>query len=171
MSIPPKQPSRAPAIVAQVRQAEVLLADLEAETPRLALAKAELEQGAHQAYSDHAAKLATARSDLAEKIGAAEEAAELDRKATAARADMLRNADPDDLLEGISAADCCDGCSEAECLLSGLPVCAHPYKGNLPPGLMNDSAVRRLRSIASETLKALERDDDNENENDEVEAA
>jgi hypothetical protein len=164
MSIPPKPAPRAPAIVAQVREAEALLADLEAETPRLALAKAEMQVGAHKAYTDHEIALSAARADLDAKIGAAEAAAELDRRAVAERIEMLRNADPDDLLDGISASDCCDGCSETECLLTGLPHCGHPSKGNLPPELMNDPVIVRLRSIARQTLIDLENDDNDEDD-------
>lgn len=158
--IPQKLPPRSPAIMAQVKEAEAVLAALEAKMPRLALAKAELQQGAHKAFTDHEAALAAARSDLNTKIAAAEAAAELDRQAAAERREMIRRADPDDLLEGISALDCCDGCSESECLLAGgLARCAHPLKGNLPPELMNDTAIRKLRSVANAELEALQRGD------------
>ncbi|MET4149912.1 hypothetical protein [Bradyrhizobium sp. RT7b] len=169
MSIPPKIPPRAPAMVEQVKAAEAVLAALAAETPRLALAKAELQPGAHKAYTEHEAKVAAARLDLDAKIGAAEAAAELDRQAAIDRRLMIRNADPDDLLEGISALDCCEGCSESECLLlGGLPRCGHPNKGNLPPELMNDQTIRRLRTIAIAEIKALERDDDEEDDEEEA---
>jgi hypothetical protein len=172
MSLPPRIPPRAPAMVAQVKEAEATLAALSAETPRLALAKAELLPGAHKAYTEHEAKVAAARLDLDAKVGAAEAAAELDRQAATDRRVMIRNADPDDLLEGISALDCCEGCSEAECiLLGGLPRCGHPSKGNLPPELMNDQAIHRLRTIAIAEIKAIERGDYDDEEGSEEETA
>jgi membrane protein involved in colicin uptake len=172
MSIPPKLPPRAPAMIAQVKDAEAAFADLEAKTPLLLLAKAEMQSGAHKAFTTHEAALKAARADLDDKTAAAEAAAELDREADRARVEMLRNADVDDLLEGFSATDCCDGCSATECMIApGLGRCAHPKKGGLPIAYGSDPVLRRLQGAAHEELQAIARGDYDCDDEQEDEAA
>lgn len=170
--IPPKLPPRAPAIVEQVKAAETVLASLEAQTPVLALAKAELQPGAHKAYGDHLDAIAAARADVDAKASAAEAAAALDRAAAAERIALIRAADPYDLIEGVTTTDCCDGCSETECLLAGgLGICQHPNKAAIPPGLMSDPVIRKFREVARAELEAQVRGDyDDEDEDDNEEA-
>jgi len=168
MSIPPKIPPRLPAIEAQVKEAEAHLAGLQSQTPGLALARAERQPGANKAYTDHQASVTAATADLNDKIAAAEQAAELDRKAAMARIELLRNADPDDLMEGLSVTDCCDGCSDTECMLGpGVGRCCHPGKGGLAPEHFNDQFLRRLQSAAREEIAALERGDYDDEETEE----
>lgn len=173
MTIPPKLPPRAPAIVEQVKAAEAVLAGLEAQTPSLALAKAELQPGAHAAYSAQLDAIAAARADVDAKASAAEAAAALDRTAAAERIALIRAADPYDLIEGVTSTDCCDGCSAAECLLAGgLGFCQHPNKSAIPPGLMADPVIRKLRETARAEIEAQVRGDyDGEDEDDNEEAA
>jgi multidrug efflux pump subunit AcrA (membrane-fusion protein) len=162
----PALPRRAPAIEAQVREAESTLAALQAKTASVALARSERQSGSNKAWTDHEIAVAAAKSDLDAKIAAAEEAAEIDRKAAAARVEMLLKADTDDLLEGISAIDCCDGCSATECMVApGVGRCCHPRKGGLPHEYHTDTALRRIQGVARTELAALERgdyDDDGE---------
>lgn len=174
MTIPPKLPPRAPALLEQVKAAEAAVAGLEAQTPVLALAKAELQPGAHKAYTEHLEAIAAARANLDAMASAAEAAAEIDRRAAKERIEVLRSADPEDLLDGISATECCEGCSEGECLLAGgLAFCQHPNKSAIPPALMSDPVIRKFREVARAEIEAQVRGDydDEEDETDEEEAA
>lgn len=163
--LPPPLPLRAPKMLEQVAAARNLLADLEAATPQLQLAKAEMQVGANKAFADHETALAAARADLNAKIGTPEAAAELDRRAASSRVETLLNADPDDLFVGLSAVDCCDGCSETECMIGpGVGRCCHPNKGGLPPAFFNDHKLRALQQSARDEIAALLKGDDGDDD-------
>lgn len=50
-------------------------------------------------------------------------------------------------LAGIAVDKCPAACNAEGCVISGKPVCAHPYKGGLQGGLMHDSnALARLNA-------------------------
>lgn len=47
---------------------------------------------------------------------------------------------------GLTKTACADGCNAKGCVISGKSYCAHPTKGALQAGDMNDaSALKRLR--------------------------
>lgn len=48
---------------------------------------------------------------------------------------------------GLTKTACADGCNAKGCVISGKPYCAHPTKGGLQTGDMNDNAaLKRLKS-------------------------
>lgn len=48
---------------------------------------------------------------------------------------------------GMTVANCCDACNIDGCVISGKPYCAHPRKGGLHSGEMQDAdALKRHRS-------------------------
>lgn len=60
---------------------------------------------------------------------------------------------------GLTETDCCGGCGPDYCVLSGKAYCAHPRKGGLHFGQMQDSAaLRRLQQardrLAMDSLEA-----------------
>jgi len=47
---------------------------------------------------------------------------------------------------GLTKTACADGCNARGCVISGKPYCAHPTKGALQTGDMNNAAaLKRLR--------------------------
>jgi hypothetical protein len=47
---------------------------------------------------------------------------------------------------GLTKTACADGCNAKGCVISGKPYCAHPTKGALQTGDMNNAgALKRLR--------------------------
>ena len=53
----------------------------------------------------------------------------------------------DATFDGLTATNCCDDCTIDGCVISGKPYCAHPRKGGLHAGEMQDNgALKRHRS-------------------------
>jgi hypothetical protein len=47
---------------------------------------------------------------------------------------------------GLTVTDCCNACSVSGCVISGKPYCAHPRKGGLHSGEIQDpAALKRLQ--------------------------
>jgi hypothetical protein len=46
-------------------------------------------------------------------------------------------------LDGITKNECCNSCNVDGCVISGKPYCAHPRKGGLHAGEMQDPAALR----------------------------
>jgi hypothetical protein len=46
---------------------------------------------------------------------------------------------------GLTATTCCDGCNPDGCVISGINVCAHPFKGGLQSAQLNQhETVKRF---------------------------
>lgn len=53
---------------------------------------------------------------------------------------------------GMSPTDCCDGCGPKHCVISGIGVCAHPFKGGLQAELRGDAKAMSRYLRAKEAL-------------------
>lgn len=45
---------------------------------------------------------------------------------------------------GITPSDCPVACTAERCVISGVGICAHPYKGGLQARMQNPESLRRL---------------------------
>jgi hypothetical protein len=55
---------------------------------------------------------------------------------------------------GLSATDCCRDCNVDNCVISGMNVCAHPFKGGLPHVLKSNRAALARHQAARRLLVA-----------------
>ena len=55
-------------------------------------------------------------------------------------------------LAGLTKTNCCNTCGPEGCTISGQSYCAHPRKGGLQFGQMQDGAALRRMQIARDKL-------------------
>lgn len=53
---------------------------------------------------------------------------------------------------GLSKVNCCDGCEPTRCVISGIGVCAHPYKCGLQASQLSDRKALTRFNRAKELL-------------------
>jgi hypothetical protein len=70
----------------------------------------------------------------------------------AARKEKTAAAAKPNPFEGLTPADCCNGCSPERCVISGMNVCAHPYKGGLQSALQSKPDVLKRHRAARRFL-------------------
>ncbi|MCA1414473.1 hypothetical protein I6F30_25455 [Bradyrhizobium sp. NBAIM20] len=156
-----KTSNRSESLAEKLDGALAILAALETEGADLTLAAVERRFGATEKLTEHRAKIAAARTAVEELRAAQVRAQEIERMAASARVLELRSTNMDQLLAGISAKGCCTGCSAAECMIGpGVGRCCHPNKGGLPYEYFNDPVLRGLQHGARAAIQALERGDD-----------
>jgi hypothetical protein len=57
-------------------------------------------------------------------------------------------------MEGITRTDCALACTAAKCAISGVGICAHPFKGGLQANLQNPDTLRRYNAAKRAIGKA-----------------
>lgn len=55
--------------------------------------------------------------------------------------------------EGLTRIACCDACKPDRCAISGINVCAHPFKGGLQSGQQHDGKMVARVARAREYVK------------------
>lgn len=63
------------------------------------------------------------------------------------RAATAKPAPPSEMV-GLTATTCAAACSATRCIISGVGICAHPYKGGLQSSLQSPDAVARLKAAS-----------------------
>src|SRR5262245_27433706 len=59
-------------------------------------------------------------------------------------------------LEGLSREECCFDCGIEKCVISGKPVCIHPYKGGIKADMQGDPVIVRRYQQARKELARQE---------------
>lgn len=54
---------------------------------------------------------------------------------------------------GMTERECCEACGPAKCVISGRPICAHPFKGGLQTSLHHDREALSRFERARKALK------------------